>query len=684
MATRNDDSRSPGGIAATLWVALLAGLTTGLLFGLADAVVAGLRAPDAPRDLIGALGCAAAAVLNYGLLWCGLLLVAGILLHPLLRRSGHATRLRALLALGLGGMAFLELYWWTRPYLFYGHHSLSPERLITAGVQLVLGLLVGWALAGLLVRLPAALRGALHGLALVLWLGGALFIWSEHSQLASYGRIDETNRDLPNVLLVVVDALRADVLGCYGNEEVATPNIDSLARKGVLFEHCHAQAPYTWTSFGSILTGKYPRRHGLVAQKAGRRMAQSNVTLPYHLKTAHTHGGASLEDHAYLGGTFMTGALSQGTGLMRGFDVYAEAMFGHDLVEISSQWSVFRSELLLSIVKNKLEQRVDSSLVVSLARHWLRSHADRRFMAMVHLYSTHTPYDPPNEYKKLYCDPAYDGPFKSFYSYHREAIERGDYEPTEADIAQIWNLYKAGVTFADAMVGELVKELDDLGVLEDTLVIVTADHGESLGELHGGEGHERRLWEHNHMVDTNLRVPLVMSRKLSTDQARRIDALVESVDIFPTICDLLGIDLPPATGPRDVVDGKSLLPLLREEVEAVRKYSFSENPTFLSVQDGRWKLIVERDDLASEDPGAPLKYGAYTRLFDLEHDPQEHNNLLREEPEQAERLLAALRAWDAQMPIPVSEMRRTPRDLEQEELLKQLGYAGGIGEDEDD
>jgi arylsulfatase A-like enzyme len=684
--TDESNAESPAGLGGTLRAALGAGLLTGLIFGLIDGFVAGLNPVAAPSDWIGWVGCLAASVFTYSLLWICLLAACGLLFHPWMRLRSATGRFSLLLATGFGGSLFLELYWWTRKAFFYGEHSLSAPRLGMTALWLVVGLALGVVLARLAVRLSPALHARLRWLSIIACIGGLVFIQTEARKSAERGKITDSNKDLPNVLLIVVDALRADMLGCYGNTEVRTPRIDELASRGVRFDSCYAQAPYTWTSFGSILTGKYPRRHGLVYQEAGRRMQQTNTTLPYHLKTAEVEDGGRLHDHDFSGGTFLTGALSHGTGLMRGFDVYTEMMMGHDLVQIGNDWSVFKSELLFSIYKNKLQQRVDSSLVVTMANDWVRDNHDKRWVAMVHLYSTHTPYDPPKEFLDLYADPDYDGPVKNFYSDHRIALEAGA-PATEADLRQIAALYKGGVTQADHMIGQLVDQLEELGVLEDTLVIVTSDHGESLGEMHGEGDRSRALWEHNHMVETNLRIPLVMSNSYLLPHGVVVDGLVETVDLLPTICDLFGLQLPALEDEAyDLIDGRSLVPLIEGSQQKVREYSFAENPQFLSIHDGRWRLVVERKALDSEDPQtAVFADEAYTRLFDIETGPDEHKNLVRERKDHAQRLLDAMLAWNEGMPLPVSVMRMDSRSEEQANVLNKLGYTGGgITEHEDD
>jgi arylsulfatase A-like enzyme len=167
-------------------------------------------------------------------------------------------------------------------------------------------------------------------------------------------------------------------------------------------------------------------------------------------------------------------------------------------------------------------------------------------------------------------------------------------------------------------------------------------------------------------------------------RGRRVDALVESIDVLPTVCDLLGIDPPgpPASGAADEyarVDGRSLMPLLRGDVDSVKEFSFAENGDYVSIQDARWKLIV-RSALLSEDSGwARAQAGELElpRLFHLAGDPGEMHDVIATEPGEAQRLFQALARWDATMPIPRADIRRSARDVEDERLMEALGYAGG-------
>lgn len=681
MASESDASPGrEGRLLDTLRVGVEAGLLCALGFGLADGVLAWRGGPA--LTVVQGLGCLAASVVVYALLYVGGLGALAVVAHPVLRRREARTRLGLLLGLGLAAGLFLEVYWWTRPYVFYGIPATSPERLAAAAGMalgsLALGLLAGRLFAGL----PAAVHRAVRaGVALCLLGGGVtLFLHWRTVAGSERGALNERNRDLPNVLLVVVDALRHDVLSPYGNPRVKTPHLQRLAERGVVFEEALVQAPFTWSSFGSILTGKYPRRHGLVAMDPRLRMKlDQNVTLPWHLKHATRRAdGVTLRDGDFAGGTFMTGTLSQGSGLMHGFDSYFEAMEGHELVHLDSRWSVFRSGLLVYKVKNKLTQRFDNSLVVNTAIDWLRAHEGRRFVAMVHLYTTHTPYDPEDEFRHDYCDPSYAGPLNAFYAEYRYAIEHGEYAATPEDEEQIRNLYEAGAAQADRDLGLLMEELERQGALEDTLVIFTSDHGEELGE-HG-------LWEHNWMYQTNLRIPLVMSWPGGLPEGVRVRAMVESVDLLPTVCDVMGLEPPSGEGEYARLDGTSLVPLIRGEASGVKEFSYAENGRFVSIRDARWSLIVPAATFTEADGWERAKAGEFgdLRLFDLENDPWEMENVFADEPEQAERLFAQLARWDETMPIARYDVDLSERDLEAEERLQALGYAGGVGAEIDE
>jgi arylsulfatase A-like enzyme len=678
-----DTSTPIAGPRTTLGAAAGAACATGGLWGLADALTA--SSGYAFDGALEPVACVCGSIFVCVVLTLAWLVPVALLLHGWLARRSVQARVGWLYGLGAAPALFIELYWWSRPYVFPGRAATSPERLVaTLGLALVavaLAIALAVACKYLAPRARSVLNGVFAAGALVGLCVVAADAWREPG--GGRGAVNERNARQANVLLVVVDALRADMLGCYGHPRVQTPHIDALAARGVLFERAYAQAPFTGASFGSIFTGKYPRRHGLVKMGPEVRM-KPNPTLPWHLKSAAREAGGTMRDEDYATATFMTGALNVRTGLMRGFDAWFEALDGHELVDGDSAWSRFRSNLLPFLFKNKLTQRFDAELVASEASRWIESMRGKRWCAMVHLYSTHTPYDPPTRFREPYCDPTYAGPIQAFYAHHREAIERGDYVATEADVAQIRHLYEAGVAHADAMVGQLVAALEASGALADTLVILTSDHGENLGEIDALTG--KALWEHNHMNELNLRVPLVLSWPGGLAQGKRVGALAESVDILPTVCDLFDLELPAALELPAVyraIDGHSLLPLVSGTRDSVRETSYSENWLISSARDSRHRLVVARAALkpgSNSTDGSVAGHGPW--LYDAETDPTMRRDIAAELPELRDELWRKLRTWSDALPIPLSDVVHSARDDEQRDLLFKLGYAGLIEQQE--
>jgi arylsulfatase A-like enzyme len=236
---------------------------------------------------------------------------------------------------------------------------------------------------------------------------------------------------------------------------------------------------------------------------------------------------------------------------------------------------------------------------------------------------------------------------------------------------RIRDLYEAGTDQADAMIGRVLDELERLGLTDNTLVVVTSDHGEELGE------HD--LWEHNFMYQTNLRVPLMISWPGHLPAGRRVVPLVESIDLVPTLCHVMGLAGPsdPGSGERGLVDGVSLLPLINGEATSAKEYSFAENGRFVSIQNATRKLILARASLTEEGWGDALAgRGERPRYYDLAGDPGETHNLFPEAASEAEDLRRALEAWSDALPIPLHDFVESHRDREARELFKGLGYSG--------
>jgi arylsulfatase A-like enzyme len=693
---------SPPSLLARGWVGLSLALVVALASGAADAwharqqllaLPAYAQTSHMPLAWPDFLPTLAAAVGYYGLRLAPLGLVLGLWFGRRRLERGAWVAAWACLLLSSFGLAF----WWTRESLYPGLPITSPKR-----IGLLAALLLGAALAAAPVAWLLARRAVsrwIGPLALLVVAYGLIVASREARLVSARGALTARNQDLPNVLFIVVDALRADRLGCYGHGLGASPHLDRLAEGGVLFENALVQAPYTWTSFGSWFTGKYPRRHGLMKMAPGVALEPS-LTMPMLWKVARRPDGQQLTDQDCSGGAFMTGALSHGSGFSQGFDSYVELMMGHPRVDLDSAWSILRARLALPSLLFKLAAKRDPDALVNDARGFLAEHQERRFFAFVHLYSTHTPYDPPEPFRSRFVDPEYKGPIQRFDADIRRVIERGEYLPEPEDVRQIEDLYLGGVAQADHQIGLLLADLERLGLAQNTIVVVTSDHGEDLGES--------GRYEHNHMYRSNLHVPLLISwpggfERLGIAPGRRVAAAVESIDLLPTLADLAGLTPGEPRGPREVIDGQSLKGLMLGQTETGRAYTFAEDSTHVSISDGRFMLVLDRYALSPDGWRIACEEGLGTvRLHDLVNDPLQRHDLFRDayrrpepsselaqklEPELA-RLRAALLAWDQTMPIGVEEVVQSDRDLESEansqarlaelaaqrELLIKLGY----------
>ena len=392
-----------------------------------------------------------------------------------------------------------------------------------------------------------------------------------------------------DVLLITVDTLRADALGVYGNRHAATPWMDRLAAAGVRFENARAHNVVTLPSHATILSGLSPLKHG-VRDNSGFRFPSEAETL-----------ATLLEAEGYRTGAFVSAfPLDSRFGLARGFDVYEDSF-----VDTGIKPAFF-------------EQERPGSETVALAKRWLEAADERPSFAWVHIYEPHFPYAPPAPFAKRFMNDPYLG-----------------------DVAA-----------ADAALSPLLQPLLEAADRGNTLVILTSDHGESLGE-HGEATHGIFGYE------VALKVPLVLYQPRLLGP-KLVSGPVRLVDILPTVLDVLSIPVP------GDLDGGSLLPIAAGvSVEDIGETYFEA----LSGQLNRgWAPLhgVIRRGWKYIDLPIP-------ELYELTEDPNEEINLALREPGQAKELgdlLRNLRASDAGV---------TPRaeSAETRERLRSLGYLGG-------
>jgi arylsulfatase A-like enzyme/Tfp pilus assembly protein PilF len=385
-----------------------------------------------------------------------------------------------------------------------------------------------------------------------------------------------------SVLLITVDTLRADAVGAYGKPDAGTPWMDRLAAAGVRFEEAHAHNVVTLPSHANILSGRHPFEHG-VRDNAGFRFPAGMDTLATLLKA-----------QGYATGAFVSAfPLDARFGLARGFDVYEDRF-----VDAQARPAF-------------LEQERRGTETVALARRWLDTQGDRPVFCWVHLYEPHAPYRPPPELAARFADRPYQGE----------------------------------VAAADVALGPLLDPLLAAGREGRTLVVLTADHGESLGE-HGEATHGIFAYE------ATLRVPLlVYAPRLVSPRVERAPA--RHVDLLPTILAALGVPVPAGLPGRDLLaDGAEATPTYFEALAGQLGRGWA--PLFGVIRDGK-KYI----DL-------PI-----AELYDLRTDPAEANNLAA-----SSSRTGALRSELGTFRSADHGLRRAVESAETREKLASLGYVG--------
>ncbi len=420
----------------------------------------------------------------------------------------------------------------------------------------------------------------------------------------------------PNILLITLDTVRADALNTYGQAQLTSPNLDALARRGVVFEAVSTSAPSTLPAHASIMTGLFQLRHG----------AHSNVgyVLPEAAQTlAETLGAAGYTTHAEIA----RAVIGRHTGLAQGFETFRD-IASPDVKKIEVTERTPDGSSRRATLDERAAEDVTRFAVDFVDEHRVRR-GDRPFFLWLHYFDAHQLYIP----RPGFTDRA-----------------GGD-------------AYLGEVLYVDASVGQVLERLDAHGLRGRTIVAVVADHGEGRGE-HGEKNHA------NYLYESTMRVPLIISAPGRVREGVRVSEPVRVIDIAPTLLDLAGIG---REGSWSAVDGTSLVPLMRGRSFARRLPHYGQSIELMttlgasplrSLRIGRWKYIHQPEP----------------ELYDLETDPNELRNLASEQPEKRDEMAAALQRLIAGGLEARAEMghggeqRTLSRD--EEEQLRARGYLG--------
>ena len=440
-------------------------------------------------------------------------------------------------------------------------------------------------------------------------------------------------RDTPieNVLLISIDTLRADHLGTYGYVRDTSPHVDALAASSWVFEAAYAPVPRTGPSVAALQTGSFPddlTRWGIPEQM--NTLAEILVGRGWTTVAA--------VDNANL---------SKQAGYSQGFDVYRETWEESDS-------EIERTHLITDTALTHLQQFGET---------------DEPFFMWLHYVNPHRPYTPPTEYQPRFIDDSYfDASVRLPHTGgHVGGIRTGVYVEGEHRLAYYVAQYDSETRFADDQIGAVLGALRAQSALANTLVVLTADHGEGLGE-------QDVYFKHGpYVLESHVRVPLIIHHPTRTSSPRRVQRPVGIIDVVPTVLDMAGISEPTFQGPRleHPLAGQSLASVRDGELDGHRQDIFFASRNYWGIRSGDWKLILETRE-------AKGNVGSSHQLFNLREDPEENVNVYDATDDQSARVLRRLEArrqiqtfagsdedWDARS-----------KELSEEALenLRALGY----------
>ena len=450
--------------------------------------------------------------------------------------------------------------------------------------------------------------------------GAAVPLWRFARERQALAKLPEAARGAPNVLILIWDTARALNLSLYGYERETTPNLERLASRGMVFDRAFATAPWTLPSHVSMLTGRYPHE-----MSAGRRRP---------LDPSHGSLAQAFARHGYSTGAF-TGNLFYGAsnyGLDRGFTWYDDRPATNAMVIAQKYWLTNASALWVrerQFNRQPLQRRLASDVSASLFR-WIGRQGGRPFFAFVNHFDAHQPYLPP-------------APFDQAFSKTRGQHWIDDLPRTYPPdvLRELTDAYDGSLQYLDHELGRLLAKLDEMGVRDNTMVIVTADHGEEFGE-HGPElvGHQKSLYSHV------LLVPLVIVFPGRVRPGIRRSEPVSIRDLPATVVDAVGLK-DDATFP-----GSSLLTFATGGVspDATAPRLSEVEKHGMAARGRSWPASAgDMFSLASQNYHYIVDGKGAEQLYDLTDDVRETRNLAHL-PEMAERLQFFRASLDSLVP----------------------------------
>ncbi len=472
--------------------------------------------------------------------------------------------------------------------------------------------------AGENVELEFRTEGVLQGTVLPYW---------GHPEIAA--PVDKPRR----VILLGLDTVAAGHVSWMGYRRTTTANLDEIAGSSTIFMDAHSSSPWTLPSFASVLSGRSPGITG--ADRRNRGLSEHEDMLAEIFRR-----------NGFATAAFLNIPHLQEAGFIQGVD---------------HQWEVHDEPAPLALEQAKI---------------WLENHRSQDFFIFIHLFDPHIAYVPPQKWADRFRDSSYDGEYPDQWFLHGDVVVRNHFDPAvwaifgEVEQKQCESLYDAEIAGMDEALGIFFDWYEEQGLMDDTLLIVFADHGEEFGE------HDK--WEHGHsQYEEQIHVPFFMKLP-GQRQSRRVEGLVGTIDIYPTLLDLFGFES--ETDP----SGQSLLPILDGGVPDPDYRVIAEStrwgPEIKTVVTNRFKYILNIPTGAEE-------------LYDLVHDPGETENILDQNPEPTGELGSYLEKYVSEtqsgwhlcllagpgMPLEVDLTVTSNATIENPELITQIYNGSGPG-----
>jgi len=431
--------------------------------------------------------------------------------------------------------------------------------------------------------------------------------------------------DSPKVILVSLDTLRADHLGCYGYSRETSPHLDALSKDGALFENVYAQSSWTLPSHTSMLFSLNSASHQVYYND--QRIDPSLPSLASLLQQA------GFIPYAFTGG----GYVSSIYGFAKGFHWYEEPAGG----------------------RHAPLARDEAQKLAIYASNWIKRNKDKPFFLFLHTFQIHGPYDSPPPWNKKFLTENSKWTRIALRQY-LESTENGP-SFTPEEIQNVIDLYDAEILYTDAtLIKSLIDTLRSSGIYDNTLLIITSDHGEEFYD-HKGWLHGQTLYEEQ------LRVPLIIKFPHSQFKGKRLQPKVRLIDILPTVMETLKLPYQAR-----LFEGKSLLPVLKGQEnkdrvfisDLARKEVKNPCPALIATNQGDLKVIVEKavDSIKNME------------IYDLAQDPQEQKNLLRSKRQLGMKLYQQLEKYYQEKLAILRQTKKVFLDEKLREKLKALGY----------